>query len=300
MADKNLLYDQMNKENTDKIHISFSEFSLFNQCAHKHLIQKYLKLGESEPSIHLYFGNAIHEAIELSVKNGLDIENRVNHFRDSFRKNMMDNMMNDPSFKELESFISQGENILKILDLEKVFEDYEIVSVEEPLYEKVHGNFYFKGFIDLVAKNKKTGKYLIIDWKTSGEQWKLSYKLKDEIFLCQMRFYKFFWGKKNNVAMEDIECKYIVLNRLKNKKDESQGFGELQHVPLDSTKKEIQESLALLADSIKSIHVLNQFRKIKFEGDEYKGCRFCEYKDGVNPLCNQDPNQYKHLLLKHK
>lgn len=166
-------------KNDNNTHISFSEFSLYNECGQKHLIFKHLALDVQEQSIHLFFGNAIHEAIEMGVKNGLTKEQRACHFADKFKKDMMDNMLNDKQFNDVDDFIEQGKNILLILDTEVLLEGYQIVSVEEPLYEMIYKKFHFKGFIDLIAYNPTTDKYLIIDWKTSGEEWDVDKKKKD-------------------------------------------------------------------------------------------------------------------------
>lgn len=299
IVNKNQLYESMNPETSGFKHISFSEFSLYNECGHKHLIVKFLKLDEDLPSIHLFFGNAIHEAIELSVKDNLDIESRVSHFKEKFKKEMMNNLMNDPSFLQMNDYIVQGENILRTLQLENIFSDYEIVSVEEPLYEKIHGNYYFKGFIDLIARNKITGRYLIIDWKTSGESWNVDKKKADEIFMCQMRFYKFFWGRKHSVPMSEIDCQYVVLNRLRIKKNPYAGFGEIQMVPINSTEDEIKFSLNKLAETVKKIHMLNLFEKSKIVHPK-NNCFFCKFKDNAHPLCNKDAMQYRQLMEENK
>lgn len=284
----------------DNIHISFSEFSLYNECGQKHLIFKYLALDIQEPSIHLFFGNAIHEAIEMGVKNGLSKEERAKYFADKFRKDMMDNMLQDKQFREVDNFIEQGNHILLILDTEVILKGYQIVSVEDPLYEVIYKKFRFKGFIDLVAHNPTTGRYLIVDWKTSGEEWDVEKKKKDNIFLCQMRFYKYFWGRKNKISLDKIDCKYVVLNRLKNKKDPNGGFGEVQVVDINSTEEEIFESLNKLGDTLKNIHVEKIFPKVKFIGNERTNCMFCKYKGGIHPLCNSKYNQYVELLQENE
>lgn len=282
------------------IHISFSEFSLYNECGQKHLIFKYLSLDFQEQSIHLFFGNAIHESIEMGVKSGLNKEDRAKYFADKFRKDMMDNMQNDKQFADVEDFIEQGKNILLILDTEVLLKGYRIVSVEESLYEMIYKKFYFKGFIDLVAYNPETGRFLIIDWKTSGEKWNVEKKKKDEIFLCQMRFYKYFWARKNKTPLDKIDCKYVVLNRLKNKKDTSKGFGEIQLVDINSTEDEIFDSLIKLGNTVKNIHVEKIFTKVKITGNEKFNCMFCKYKGGTHPLCNSKYNQYVELLKENK
>lgn len=302
---KDEAYIKLKEEANGKTHISFSEFSLFSQCGHKHLLVKYLKLAEEPPSIHLYFGNAIHAAIEHSINDNLGPEKRVAMFRENFTKEMVNNMKGDPSFKEMENFLEQGENILRILEVEKIFDKYNIIAVEEALYENLFDNFYFKGFIDLIVQDKKTGEYIIIDWKTSGESWDIDKKKKDEIFMCQMRFYKFFYARKHNIPLNKIQCRYVVLNRLKNKKKPDGGFGSLQKVDINSNEEEIKFSLIKLATSVKNIHVLKEFKKSKFEVDSNgksreKDCFFCQFKNNLHPLCNKDSEQFKKLLKEYK
>ncbi len=283
-----------------KIHISYSEFSLFYQCGHRHLLEKHLAILTQPPSIHLYFGNAIHASIEIVLKNNLDIEERVSFFRNTFTKSMKENMIDTQDYKnDFVNFLDQGENILRTLDLENIFRDYEIVAIEEPLYENLYSHFYFKGFIDLVVRHKITKKYKIFDWKTSGTDWDISKKMQDEIFLAQMRFYKFFWGRKNNVSMDDIECGYVVLNRLRNKKDPKSFPGNIQRVDVNSTNEEIKKSLQKLAHAVKSIHIDKYFPKIK-QISSVRGCIFCPLKGGNHPYCDSTKRQDKILLKEHR
>lgn len=299
--DKDSNYISLNDKYADKIHISFSEFSLFNQCGHKHLIEKHLKLVESDMTVHLFFGNAIHAALEKSLKDAIGLSRRIDFFKRTFVKDMLDHMKDEPGFQqELQNFLKQGEDLLNLLSIEDIFSKYKVVSVEEPLFEHIYGEFYFKGFIDLVVQDRETGKYVIIDWKTSGQKWSVSKKLKDAIFLCQMRFYKYFWARKNDIKLDDISCEYVVLNRLKDKKNPESGTGGIQNVCVDSTQEEILESLQLLADTVEGIHINKRFPKIKHTGNEFVGCMFCKFKGGRHPMCNDNRNQDKQLLLEHK
>jgi len=252
------------------IHISFSEFKLFTECAHRHLVEKHLKLVEQPPSIHLYFGSAVHEAIEHGVEEGFGPERRAKYFRDMFVKDMMNNIpdydVHAKDTDKLEFFIEQGENILKTLDVEDMVEKYEIISVEEPLYESVYDRFYFKGFVDLVVRDRETGRYIIIDWKTSGQKWNMYWKEKDWAFMMQMRFYKYFWCRKNGVELDDVDCKYIVLNRLKDKKKPEGGFEEVS-IDVDSIGMTINNSISILSNIVKG---LNKNTPIDANLDEIK------------------------------
>lgn len=292
--DKNKTYEELKQDKKGLIHISYSEFSKYAECGHRHLIEKYLALVSPTTSIHLIFGNAIHSSLELGLKHSYNLERRTNHFKEQFTKEMMDNLKDSLEYKELDNFILQGENILRLLSTEKILEKYDLVGVEEPLYEVLFPGFHFKGFIDLIVKHKTENKYIIIDWKTSTEPWDVSKKKKDQIFMAQMRFYKYFYSKKFNVPFENIECKYIVLNRLKSKKLPDLGFGNLQPVEIFSTEKEINESLDLIKEAVKSIHVENVFPKAKLNGKQ-KNCYFCPFKSDMK-MCNEDPEQYKELL----
>ena len=298
---KDLDYISLDNKYADKIHISFSEFNLFNQCGHKHLVEKHFKLVESQLSVHLFFGNAIHSAIEKSLKDSIGLSRRVDYFKRTFTKDMLDNMSEEPGFRaELQEYLKQGEELLNALSIEDMFNKYKIISVEEPLFEHVYGKFYFKGFIDLVVQSRETGRYVIIDWKTSGQKWNVKKKMEDENFLAQMRFYKYFWARKNKINLDDIDCEYAVLNRLKNKKKPESGCGGIQNVEVNSTKEEIYESLETLTKTIESIHINKTFPKIKHTGNEFLGCMFCKLKGGRHPLCNNNKNQDKQLLLENK
>lgn len=292
--DKELEYQILKNIGKDKIHISFSEFSKFQQCPHKHLLEKYLGIVTEPPTIHLIFGNSVHKAIEIGIKTECDVTERVAIFREDFSKEMLDKMQDSPDFRSFGDFLLQGENIIRYVLTDKILEKYEIIGVEYPLYEQLFGPFHFKGFIDLIGRDKKTGRYVIIDWKTSTMQWVVPKKKKDHIFLCQMRFYKYFFSRKQGVPMDEIDCRYVVLNRLKDKNLPQLGFGELQKVDIYSNTTDIEESLRLLAESIKKIHIDNNFYKAKLTGQK-GNCFFCAHKNNIG-LCNGDNSQYIQLL----
>lgn len=299
--DKDSNYITLNTKYANKIHISFSEFNIFNQCGHRHLIESHLKLSEQMKTVHLFFGNAIHATLEKTLKDAIGLNKRIDFFKRTFIKDMFDYMKDEPGFQhELKELLKQGEDLLNLLSVEDIFKKYKIISVEEYLFEHVYEDFYFKGSIDLVVQDRESGKYTIIDWKTSNQKWNLKKKMADKFFLSQMRFYKYFWARKNNILLDEISCQYIVLNRLKNKKKLESGVGEIQYVDVDSTKDEIFESLKMLANTIDGIYIKKRFTKIKHTGNEFFGCMFCKFKGGRHPLCNNNKNQDRQLLLENK
>lgn len=295
--DKSSEYELMKLQDNGNIHISFSEFSKYKSCGHRHLIEKYLKLTEDVPSIHLIFGNAIHKSIEIGLKEKSDVEKRVLVFREDFYKEMMDKMYDTPEYNLINEFLEQGENIVRYLSTEKIMLKYDIIGVEYALYENLFDKYFFKGFIDLIVRDKKTGKYVIIDWKTSGEEWDVSKKKKDMIFMSQMRFYKYFFSKKENISIEDIECKYVVLNRLKNKRYPNEGFGKLQPVLIEADNEDIDFSLKMLLETINSIHIKKIFPKAKLN-KRTSECRYCPFKNNTG-MCDSQSDQYVQFLTEH-
>ena len=99
--------------------------------------------------------------------------------------------------------------------------------------------------------------------------------------------------------MGKIECKYVVFNRLQNKKDPNSGYGEIQEVDINSSPEEVMISLNKLAKAMRAIHIQKAFPKVKIIGGERWGCMFCKFKGNTHPLCNSKYNQYVELLEQH-
>jgi hypothetical protein len=298
VLDKNAAYDELKKNNSGLIHISFSELNLFRGCGFRHLIEKYLQLSAQPPSIHLIFGNAVHFGYERKFRDRISLEDAINCFKTEFVREMKSQMSGMPEMIEMDAFIEQGCNIMTMIDSNKLFEKYELVGCEIAVYEVVFGKFRFKGFIDLVLKNRKTGRILICDFKTSSEIWQVDKKKKDKVFMAQMRLYKYFYAKKFNEPIENIDCKYLVLNRLQMKKMPALGFGKLQTVEIFSTHQDILNAITLVANSLRDIHIKKEFKKAKLEGRK-QDCYFCPYKNNLK-ICDNSDDAHKYLLDEHQ
>ena len=280
----------------DKINISFSEFYLYNQCPYRHLLYKHLNILKEKPSIHSIFGNAIHDTIKFSLDKNEETLKNIQKFKHLFLTNMKKYLENDEIYKDINQFVNQGILILKNLSLKNITKGFQVYSSEERIQERIFDKFFFKGFIDLVLYNPQTNRYIIIDWKTSGEPWDIKKKKKDKFFMYQTMFYKYFWSVKHNIPISNIDCQYIVLNRLKNKKDPDSGFGGIQTFNIDSSNNEILKSLEKLSETIKKIHIEKVFPKVKIYGNEKHGCMFCPLKGRTNIKCNSKYNQYEKIL----
>ena len=146
-------------------HISFSELKNWNFCPFYHKLVHIDKLKGFEGNEYTAFGSAIHKACELAVTD------RNADLREEFLKSFITEIKevgceNKSLLKDMKV---QGEELLPHIlpSLEDYFDDCEVLSVEERLYEPVkeyvETEVNFKGFIDLVLKTKD-GKIHLIDW----------------------------------------------------------------------------------------------------------------------------------------
>lgn len=280
--------------------MSYTHFSLYKECGHRYLLENIIEQEESLPTIYSLFGDAIHDTLKKGVENGLNEEERINNFKYVFTKLVKDYLIETQEYNKLETFLNQGIEILKLIPTDRLSEKYIFIGAEHVISETLYKNYIFVGFIDLVLKDKKTGKYVIIDWKTSTAPWDIENKLKDEVFVSQMKFYKYFYAKKKRIPLKDIECKYIVLSRYKEKNNEDAGYGHIENVEIETDEQSIEIVLEELAKTTRDIFIRKIFTKAKLENRK-NSCYFCPFKDS-HMFCNDDKEQYLKILddLKEK
>lgn len=211
--------------------ISFSEFSTYTSCPHKWYLIYGLKYP-GETSEELIFGSAIHNTIENILTNKhiqrMYKLNKDNTIRDIFKGFLKDelNKVQDEKFlaeffnKKLANiFTWQASKIISSLDFFNRFKEYDVIHVELKLdgltiYETDERKITFKGFVDLILKHKTTGKYLILDWKTSKKAWDISKKMNDnENFFAQLCLYKKFFSQTSTIDFDFIDTKFYNLCR---------------------------------------------------------------------------------------
>jgi hypothetical protein len=275
-----------------KTKISYSKYSLYKDCGHRYYLENIIEAPDFIPSIYAYFGDAIHDSLRKGIEHKLNEEERINNFVYVFKKLVMDNLQGYPDFNKQKEFTNQGIEILKLIPTERLSEKYIFIGAEELIVETMYNNYSFVGFIDLILKNKLTGKYIIIDWKTSTFPWDVDEKKSNKIFLSQMMFYKYFYSLKKGIDLKDIECKYVVLSRLKSREDNS--YGAIQNVEIDTNESDMEEVLEDLAKTTRDMFIRKTFKKAKLENRK-DSCRFCPFNKN-HKLCNDSNNQKVELL----
>ena len=245
-------------------HVSYSEIKLWHECPRKHKLQYIDKIDGFKGNLHTAFGTAIHSVCE----HGLLDENldRGKHFLEEFAKEVASLKEKEVEIesKLYEQMMGQYEPIVSSFrdELDNYFEDCEVISTEEKLYEDMEGHdLKFKGFIDLVVKTRD-GKYHILDWKTTSWGWN-SRKKSDKIVNYQLTLYKYFWAQKHGIPLDMVETHFGLLKRTAKKNNT-----EIFRVTSGPTK--VRNALTFLEKA-----VINIKRKLTIKNRlSCKGCAF--------------------------
>lgn len=228
----------------EKNRISFSQFSMWNTCPHKWKLSYIDKIKDDTPSIHLIFGKAMHYVIQMYLvamfANGVQyaeqldllmllketmakeyLKSKKNYFKQLNKKNVKENVQLELFEKsvakiDMVEFYYDGVKIIKEFKKHRGeffnLVDEELINIEFELSCDLKENLFFIAFIDILLKNKKTGKLRIIDLKTSTKGWGL-YKKRDTNTTDQLVLYKAFYAKKYNMDINKIDVEFIILKR---------------------------------------------------------------------------------------
>ena len=245
-------------------HVSYSEIKLWHECPRKHKLQYIDKIDGFKGNLHTAFGTAIHSVCEHGLLD--EYLDRGKHFLEEFAKEVASLKEKEVKIQPdlYEQMMGQYEPIVSSFrdELDNYFEDCEVISTEEKLYEDMEGHdLKFKGFIDLVVKTRD-GKYHILDWKTTSWGWN-SRKKSDKIVNYQLTLYKYFWAQKHGIPLDMVETHFGLLKRTAKKNNT-----EIFRVTSGPTK--VRNALTFLEKA-----VINIKRKLAIKNRlSCKGCAF--------------------------
>jgi len=296
------------------LHISNWEFGLFLGCPFKHHLIKVLKYQEPTNEF-LIFGSAVHNSIEEIIKNN---PNKI-HYQRIFNQKLKEQSTESFATSYFgKNMATQGRGLLNTLDFHNRYKDYEVMGVEEELYEPlttveidgIDRMIYFKGIIDCRLKHKVTGRTLLIDWKTAIRPWNLDKKvgkisfealykkikadkgltpeetaeLQLKIYFGQLALYKVFVSQKFQIPLEEIDTRYVALVRdpicIKQYNVEmSNEF--LNYIPSEVQRIAKEIIVASKLGTVKA-------KKARHETGMLANCLYCDFK---NKECENIKNQ---------
>jgi len=237
----------------------------WNECPFKHKLIYKDKIKNFVGNEYTAFGTAIHHVCEnIVLDRSLD---KKELFLDKFEEEIGTiSQSYEMRSNLLQEMREQADDLVDYIlpELDRVFPEFEVLTVEEPIYEDItefDTDRKFKGFIDLVLKTPD-GKIHIIDWKTCSWGWNAQRKA-EKMTVYQLSFYKNFYRKKYNVEEDLIETYFALLKRTA-KKNKAEIFR------VSNGKKRIDNALDLLKRATtnieKNVHIKNRL-----------SCRRCEF-----------------------
>jgi hypothetical protein len=194
------------------------------------------------------------------------------------------------TLEEMKEFFQDGLNIIEEFKKKKTGyfpkKNTELVGIEISLGYELPKNIEFRGYIDVVIHNKKTGKVKIIDIKTATYGWN-KYQKADKNKTSQLLLYKQFFSKERNVPIENIEVEYLILKR---KLYENLAYPQkrIQTFVPASGKPSINKVISRLQNFMDDCfddngeHIIKEYRKEV----STKNCKYCEFKDKPD-LCDR-------------
>ena len=198
-------------------HISYSELKDWAFCAFYHKLTRIDKLSGFKGNAFTAFGTAIHNVCEKKLlQEDINEDYFIQQFEECINKLDDDVEVDERLVGQMRS---QGKEIIPEIEdaLNEYFEEYEVLSVELPLYESIdgHEDYMFKGYIDAIVKTSDN-KVHIFDWKTCSWGWDAR-RRSDKMVTYQLTLYKHFFAQKMDIDPKDIETHFALLKRTAKK-----------------------------------------------------------------------------------
>lgn len=292
-----------NKKVYHKGALSFNQLATYWTCPTKWYLTYVDKLAPYEPSIHTVFGSAIHETIQHYLQVFFDdtVKAADEIDLDSYFKNQLKTLYKEGTKKtkkhfstseELLLFYIEGTHILNYFKKKRggyFSKKYEILAGVESLLEmRLPNGTIFMGYIDLVIYDKRTGKWRLIDLKTSTRGWSAEQK-KDLTKTSQLLLYKKFFAQKYDIDPNDISVEYLILKRhVPKEADFASMQRRIQEFKPSSGKIAISRVSKELENFIKDVSADKPGLKHKSNPSK-STCKFCIFND-KKELC---PNGIK-------
>lgn len=278
--------------------VSYSQFSMYMQCPRKWELEYIHNNREFEQSIHTIFGTAMHETLqnylnvtynqsakkadELSLSS--DLQSRLVTLYGSASQQM--GHFSTPT--ELQEFYKDGVEILNYFKRKRSLyfptKQHELVGIELELNIPLRNGIIFKGFIDIVIKDHRTGRYKVLDFKTSTRGWN-KYQKADKNKTSQLLLYKEFYARQLGIDPELIDVEYIILRRKINE-DSDFPMKRIQTFSPASGKPSRNKVGQLLVEFVSTGFNEDGTHNKDAEYPAYKSasCKYCKYKDNEE-LC---------------
>ena len=274
--------------------ISYSQLSMYSQCPKKWALQYRDGHKISEQSIHMTFGTALHETLQMYLdvmynKSGAeadrlnledDFEERLrNIYTDNYKKN---NKEHFSSPEQLREFYDDGIEIIRYIrkNRGKYFSKrgWYLVGCEVPIVLAPNPRLprvKYMGYLDVVLFHEDTNKFIIIDIKTSTKGWGPNER-KDKSKQHQLVLYKKFFSEQYNIPIDNIEIEFFIVRR-KLWESDDYVIKRVQQFRPPSGKTSINRATKSLQEFLDNCFTKNGFNEKDMPETPNNNCKWCPY-----------------------
>ena len=306
------------QEDESKVQVSHSQFKTWRECPRKWQLKYRDGLRPPDESIYFVFGTASHEALQLYIRkmysetvkkaNQIDLKDRFQSFlkeeydsrKEAFKQDHPDREF-PVTKKEMVQFARDGKAIIEYFrrNRSEYFpkREWELVGIEEKIDQPLRTGISWIGYLDVVLRNRKTGKYKIIDLKTSTDGWD-KWKKREKKRTDQLVAYKMFYADQLGIDPEMIEIEYLIMKRKLNEDAPYKPARFQRFSPSDGSRsrKRVKEKInKFLDDCFEEGGAYREDKDFEQKPDKYK-CAFCPYsqqhgEEGYQK-CDQDGQRF--------
>lgn len=243
--------------------VSHTQISMWDACPLKWYLT-YVKKLKQPPSIHLVYGNAMHETIQTWLKcvyhdsvkksNELDLNTLLlEGMKDSYQQNLERwDGKHFSTAQQMSQYYQFGVDTLKWLVRKRTqyysTKNVKLVGIEVPILMPVTPqlpNVKFTGYIDVVLYDKRDKTYTLIDLKTSTRGWS-KYQKQDKTKVAQLLLYKHYFCQQYAIDIDKVSVEFHIL---RNQIDED----SLYPIPRVQIFKPAQKTVSI-NKALKLIH----------------------------------------------
>ena len=205
---------------------SFSNLSTFESCK---LLWKMIYLEKIQRTSNFYseVGLIFHETLEKYFKYEIESYEMLDYYKENYRNIVISE---EPPFPKGigEKYYQDGINFFSEFSFSR--DNYEMLNVEDKV-ETAISDIMFVIKPDLVMKDKKTGKVILMDYKTSNPYQPNGTIKKDKIlpYARQLQLYaSLLWAEKQ-IEVDQMWLWFVRFNKTeKFLVDVEKGFNNLQ------------------------------------------------------------------------
>jgi hypothetical protein len=250
----------------DEMRFSYSSLSGFETCKGSFKLT-YIDAEDRINNAFSSYGNLVHKTLELYFKGVLDIEDMESYYDDNFEISIPEEFPSYPPGMR-ENYYNRGLSFFGNFKFDKDL--YDIIFIEDYVNAIYQGiNIVVKP--DLILREKSTGDYFLIDYKTA--KLKTSKKEQEKQldgYKKQFLMYVYFLFSEKNIEVKQMKIWFI--------RDEIEKV-----IPVDSY--EALKTMQWAEETVNAIKAEEEWEFSNTKENEY----FCRNICGLRNVCPVPP-----------